>query len=290
MFRRMVMFSIAAVLALGVIARSSSSKSASISGAWQVDSHHSAAQFVTDGTTDNGNKKIDVTVGFGRVEGDLRFDNGDPTKSNVNLHIYPATTMSPPLDEEGKVKYHMLENLPYETLLSFHSKKVVPSSNGQLQVTGDLIMVRIDRNVEATPTEAYSGPVYGPPIIHKVSREATFVFDIPPKGGSTQKASASTRVFREDFSPLVRSVLSTYWPPLVMDEKCNVPNAGTEAYSGAHCTGTYMENPSLPEVPVAAGGADYPGSPDYNAIVGERVNIVLHLNLTNPSTPSASGQ
>jgi len=78
-------------------------------------------------------------------------------------------------------------------------------------------------------------------MIHHTSREATFVFDFPAAAGNGQKessinASGTTSMFREDFPQLVRTVISTYWPPVVQDEHCQVPDAN-EAYSGAQCTG-----------------------------------------------------
>src|SRR5207245_7330578 len=140
----------------------------------------------------------------------------DPSKSRVDFRIYPATSMSPVIGEDGKFLSHWLENLSNHTLVCFHSKKVVRTPDGRLQATGELAVTRVDRNVEMIPNEAYAGPVYGPPMIHRVSREATFVFDFPAGDGKEQKessieASGSTSMFREDFPQLVKTVVSTYW-------------------------------------------------------------------------------
>jgi hypothetical protein len=77
----------------------------------------------------------------------------------------------------------------------------------------------------------------------------------------------------------VKAVLNTYWPPLVQDEDCTVPKAG-EAYSRAECTGTYLRGPSLPEDPGTHIGEDDPGAQNFNAQVGERLNILVHIRLT----------
>ena len=148
-------------------------------------------------------------------------------------------------------------------------------------------MVRVDRNVEVpAPSEAYYGPVYGDPVIHRVMHEATIVFDLQgdkDKDGGIQ-ASSSSKVFKEDFPQLVKIVVNTYWPPVVQDENCRVPNP-SEGYYGAKCTGTFVMTPSLPEAPGTHIGEDYPGPANFNTIVGERVNIALHMRLL----PKASG-
>ena len=126
-------------------------------------------------------------------------------------------------------------------------------------------MTRVDRNVEVTPTEAYSGPVYGPPMIHRVSREATFVFDLPTAEGNGQKdgeiqASSSYSLYRENFPQLVKAVVATYWPPVVQDEKCQTPTGGSEDYRGFRCTGMFMEPSGLPPAPGTQVGEDYSGT------------------------------
>ena len=87
------------------------------------------------------------------------------------------------------------------TLVCFHSKRVVRTPDGRLQATGELTVTRVDRNVEAEPTEAYSGPVYGPPMIHRVSHEATFIFDIGDANGSEPEREQSPGVGIHDSFP-----------------------------------------------------------------------------------------
>jgi hypothetical protein len=221
----------------------------------------------------------------------LKFDDGDPGKSNVALHIYPAKSMSPSIDEDGNFsKSRWLADKANNTIVCFHSKSIVRMPDGRLQSKGELSVVRVDRNVELTPSEAYNGPVYGPPIIHRTVRDATFVFDPPAADGNGQKdggieTSAATKVFHEDFPQLVETVANTYWPPVVQDEQCRVLGA-SEAYSGAKCTGTFLQTPSLPEEPHAASGTDIGSNQNFNAFVGERLDIAVHMRLT-PRGPGA---
>lgn len=178
MFKRTCLVAILVIVGLVILALAVSTKSAFTTGAWQVDARHSDAQLVTDGTTDYGKTKIDVTLGLARVNGRVEFNDADPSKSSVVFRIYPAAAMAPPIEEDGSFKNRWLENMANHTLVCFHSKKVAKTSDGKLETTGDLTLTRVDRNVvELTPNEAYSGPVYGPPIIHRLSHETTFVFD-----------------------------------------------------------------------------------------------------------------
>jgi polyisoprenoid-binding protein YceI len=289
MLKHIVASAAAVVLALAVLGLDVHNKPSSMAGSWQVDARLSDAKLITDATTDYGKTKMKVTLGFARVNGRVTIDDSDPTKSSIEFRFYPATSMAPAIDEDGKFLSHWLENMSNNTLVCFHSKRVVRTPDGRLQATGELAVTRVDRNVEMTPNEAYAGPVYGPPVIHRVSREATFVFDFPGSGQkeSSIKASGSTSMFREDFPQLVRTVVSTYWPPVVQDENCQVP-AANEAYSGAQCTGTYLSTPGLPEAPHAANAEDLPGPPNFNALVGNHLTVLIHLSLA-PKSSRESG-
>jgi polyisoprenoid-binding protein YceI len=285
MLKHMVASAAAAVLALAVLGLDAPDKPASVAGSWRVDARYSDAKLTTDATTDYGKTKINATLGFARVNGRVTIDDSDPAKSSMEFRFYPATStaMMPAIDEDGKFLSHWLENLSNHTLVCFHSKRVVRTPDGRLQATGDLSVTRVDRNIQADPTEAYAGPVYGPPMIHRTSQEATFVFDFPAAGGNGQKdssinVSGSTSMFREDFPQLVRTVVNTYWPPVVQDEHCQNPEVN-EAYSGRQCTGTFLKVPGLPAAPYAANAEDIGVSQDFNTIVGNHLTVLVQLRL-----------
>jgi len=296
MFKYAVVFVLAGVVVLGLVTLRVSAKSTPVAGSWQVDTRHSDAQLITDGTTDNGKKKMDYTVGYGRLMGQIKIDDADPTKSSVAFRFYPATGMAPDIAESGKFLAAWVMDRANHTLVCFHSKSAQRTADGRLQATGDLTITRVDRNVEIEPTEAYSGPTYGPPIVHRVSHEATFVFDFPPPNPKQQKAgvvpaSGSTSLYRENFPQLVKAVIGTYWPPVVQDEECQNPSASTEDYRGFQCTGTFMEASGLPPDPAGMRvGEDYPGPPSsYSAIVGNHLTILLHMNLRAQASGGAAG-
>lgn len=291
MSKPVAVFTMAAILVLGVVTLGVSNSSPSLAGSWQVDTRHSDAQLITDATTDYGKTKVDVTLGFGRVNGGLILDNADPAKSSVDLRFYPATAMLPPITEDGKFKSLWLANVANQTLVCFHSKGVIRRADGKLETTGTLALTRVDRSVQADPGEGYAGPVYGPAVIHRVTHEVTLVFDAPAGDGKDGaiRESASVKVYREDFPQLLKAVAATYWPPVVQDMTCQPVNLG-EDYHGIPCTGTMLQAPGLPEAPHAANGEDVGVTSDFNAIVGERVNIVLHVRLIpKPGEGSAMG-
>jgi polyisoprenoid-binding protein YceI len=292
-----VVFALAGVLVLGIATLGVSAKSGPVSGTWQVDTRHSDAQLITDATTDYGKKKIDYTLGYGRMMGEVNIDDADPTKSSVKFRFYPANSMVPNIAENGKFLAAWMMDQANHTMVCFHSKSVQRTADGRLQVTGDLTITRVDRNVEIEPTEGYSGPTYGPPMLHRVSKEATFVFDFPPPDSKQQKAgvvraSASTSLYRENFPQLVKAVVGTSWPPVVQDEKCINPSGGSEDYRGFQCTGTYMSASGLPPAPIAQVTEDYSGPPsDFNAVVGNHLTIQLHMRLMAkaPGAGAAAG-
>jgi polyisoprenoid-binding protein YceI len=296
MLKQTVLFSaivILAVLALAIPGRTISPTSPA--GSWLVDAQHSDAQFTADGTTDFGKTKTAFTIGFARVNGTVKLDNDNPANSAFDLHIYAAGSMAPSIDEAGKTMNHWMANLATHTLVCYHSKGFKRTADGRLQTSGDLVLTRVDRNVELTPNEAYAGPVYGPPMIHRIVRGATFVFDIPAAGGESSKKDTgllslgSTTVAREDFPQLSRAVIATYWPPVVQDKNCQVPVA-SEGYSGAQCTGTFLMTPPLPEAPHAPNAEDLPGPANFNAVVGNQLTIAIHMRLTPKETQGASGK
>src|SRR6266404_3009354 len=135
MFKNMVMLALITGLAVGVGAAGFSSKPAFTAGVLQVDSRHSIMELTTDGTSDYGKTKINVTLGVGRVDGVLTIDDNDSTRSSVNVQFYPATSMTASIQENGKFKADSQANLPSHTLVCFHSKKLFRTPDGRLQAT-----------------------------------------------------------------------------------------------------------------------------------------------------------
>jgi len=290
MLQHTAIFAAAVILARSVLGQDVPNEPDSMAGSWQVDNRRSDARLTTEATTDYGKTKIDLTLGFARVNGIVKIDEKDPAKSSVDLAIYPATSISPSIDEDGIFLSDWLASRsPHHMLVCFHSKRVLRTPGG-LQATGELSLTRVERSVEG-PNEGLSEVHADPPsVIHRTSHEVTFVFDCPAGASNGQKdggirASGSMTVSREDFPQMVRAAVSTYWPPLVQEENCEVPIAN-ELNGSSQCTGTFLKTPEPPKTPEAANRQDIHGSQKFNAIVGEHLTILVHMRLM----PKASAE
>jgi polyisoprenoid-binding protein YceI len=159
----------------------------SVSGSWQADNRLSDAQLITEATTDYGKTTMNVTLGFARVNGIVRIEGNDPKESRVDIAIYPATSISPSINEDGIFLSDWLASRSaYHVLVCFHSKRVVQTPGGRLQAIGNLSLTRVDRNVELTMPNGGLSEVQAdpPPVIHRSSHEVTFALDFPTAVGS----------------------------------------------------------------------------------------------------------
>jgi polyisoprenoid-binding protein YceI len=236
---------------------------------WSVESKTSYARFF-QGSAANPNSS---DIGVARVTGTVMVDSNDVSRSLFDLSIYPTDEdWGLFLSAEGNLPAGYVPAASDHTLLRFKSKRIVKAGSGELEVMGDLTVTRVERSVTADPNEAYAGPVYGEPRMNTVTREITFLFPRlsvllspePPtsamryKNGA-QGTSGSAHVVNEEFPELSKSINETNWPPVVQDERCEVPSAG-EDYRGPLCTGrviaaTRVNNCDVP----SAIGEDYHG-------------------------------
>jgi polyisoprenoid-binding protein YceI len=266
MLNTITKFAMAAVLAGAFTAPSYAQE-----GNLKVDSDHSDASFSIDGAMNKTNQTIHL--GAARVSGTVNLDRNDLTKSTFAFTLYPAG--SPAIDPD----------LGNDTLISFQSERVSLIGEGKLLVTGNLSLTRVDRNADVTANEAYAGPVYGPPIVHRVTREASFVIAVPDpssaegQGSREIEASATAAMDREDFPQLLEAVLGTNWPPVVQDEECQMPASIGEDYAGAKCVGNMVQVPSLP-VAYIRNGEDYSGPDVASAQLGNNLAISVHMQLS----------
>jgi hypothetical protein len=255
---------------------------------WRIDSEHSTARlFLASSKNPNADN-----VGVARTSGVI-FDRevGDPSRSGFDFTIYPADKTA---DESGKN--------PDYTVIRFKSTRVVPVNEETVQVSGDLTLSYVERSVTADPSEAYSGPLYGPPVHHSVTQEAVFEFhQVSPAG--TEKATddiaewlASSTTIGEDFPQLLNVVSTTNWPTFVADERCVVPSIG-EDFSGPSCTGETVERIARADVrcEVPSIGEAYSGeictATSLVQVANEvQMQLDLHLTKTAPAMAAISGQ
>jgi len=166
-----VVRSLAAIAAAAVL---SLPASAATSG-WDIDPHHSSAQFAVK------HLMISTVRGqFHGVTGTVNWDDQDITKSTVDVTIDTTTvdTQEPNRDKDLKSE-NFFDVAKYPTM-TFKSKKIEQAGAGKLKVTGDLTIHGVAKEVVLD----VEGPT--PPIKD-------------PWGNTRVAFNATTTVNRQDF-------------------------------------------------------------------------------------------
>ena len=203
----------------------------SVSG---IDSEHSTARLYLASSKNPGDN---VNVGVARASGVVKLSAGESVTPDFDFTIYPADKKSPSTGSHANKK-------PNYTVISFKTGRVVPLSADTFRVTGKLTTTYVEREVSYDPTEAYSGPTYGPSVTVSRTEEATFQFRRAHRAGASGGSEwvASATIGAEDFPELLTAVSSTDWPVFVADERCAMPsNPGQEDFSGPACTGERID-------------------------------------------------
>ena len=158
-----------------VTALAMAATAAAQAGTWQIDPNHSAAQFSV--------RHLGVSTvrgAFTKVSGSAKYDPSDPSKTSLDATI-DATSVDTRVEMRDKDirSAHFLDVEKYPTI-TFRSKQAKSAGTGKLQVTGDL-------------------------TIHGVTKEVVLDVDGPssaikdPWGNQRIGASASTKITRQDF-------------------------------------------------------------------------------------------
>jgi polyisoprenoid-binding protein YceI len=266
---------------IAVILTSLAVMSPAQSANWVIDSGYSHARMSVDASTNPASR---FDLGVARVSGAAILDKRDLTKSVFAFSIYPADVRSRPIEDEGTWTDSSNTNLTTYSDISFRSTGGTLLSDGGLEVTGGLTLTHMERPSTSTVGEAYDGPVYGEPIVHSMTREATFIFKIQStddsknQGDSRTEISASTQISFENFPELLSAIRNTSWPVVVEDENCQTPSTIGEDYSGISCTGTLVEA-VIPAEPPPGIGEDYHGLEASISPAGNQVSVLVHLEL-----------
>ena len=142
---------------------------------WHLDPNHSSAQFSVR------HMGISTVRGaFTKLSGDVMYDPSNVSQSTIDV-VIDATSVDTHVEMRDKDLRgdHFLNVAQYPTL-TFKSKRVTPAGTGKLQVTGDL-------------------------TLHGVTKEVTLDVDGPtapmkdPRGNLHMGASATTKIDRTDF-------------------------------------------------------------------------------------------
>ena len=141
---------------------------------YQIDPAHANAQFTVRHLGISN-----VQGEFTKVTGSITIDDQDISKSSVNATIDTTSLDSRVAARDKDVKDNFLEVDKFPTM-TFVSKKITKGTDGKVQVTGDL-------------------------TLHGVTKEVTFTVDGPseeikdPWGNQRRGAAATTKIHRTDF-------------------------------------------------------------------------------------------
>ena len=158
-----------------ITALSMAATAAAQAGTWQIDPNHTAAQFSV--------RHLGVSTvrgAFTRVTGSAKHDPADPSKDSLEATI-DANSVDTRVEMRDKDlrSPNFLDVQKYPSI-TFHSKQTKVAGSGKLQITGDL-------------------------TIHGVTKEVTLDVDGPsaaikdPWGNQRIGASATTKINRQDF-------------------------------------------------------------------------------------------
>jgi len=142
---------------------------------WQIDPNHSSAQFSV--------RHLGVSTvrgAFMKVSGSAKYDAADPSKGSLDATIEASSVDTRVEMRDNDLRSpNFLDVQKYPTI-TFHSKQTKAAGTGKLQITGDL-------------------------TIHGVTKEVVLDVDGPttaikdPWGNQRIGASAATKINRKDF-------------------------------------------------------------------------------------------
>ena len=159
-----------------VIALAMAASAVAQAGTWQIDPNHTAAQFSV--------RHLGVSTvrgAFTKVTGTVRHDPADPTKDSIDVTIDANSVDTRVEMRDNDLRSTRFFDVQKYPTMTFHSKSVKVSGAGKLQITADLTIHGVTKEVVLDvdgPTEAMKDPM---------------------GKGQRMGASATTKVNRQDF-------------------------------------------------------------------------------------------
>jgi len=144
-------------------------------GTWQVDPNHSAAQFSV--------RHLGVSTvrgAFTKVSGTATHDPADPSKDTLEATIQAASVDTRVEMRDKDLRSPNFLDVEKFPTITFHSKQAKSVGTGRVQITGDLTIHGVTKEV-VLDVEGPSAPIKD------------------PWGNQRIGASASTKINRKDF-------------------------------------------------------------------------------------------
>jgi len=159
-----------------VIALAMAASAVAQAGTWQIDPNHTAAQFSV--------RHLGVSTvrgAFTKVTGTVKHDPADPTKDSIDVTIDANSVDTRVEMRDNDLRSARFFDVQKYPTMTFHSKSVKVFGAGKLQITADLTIHGVTKEVVLDvdgPTEAIKDPM---------------------GKGQRMGASATTKVNRQDF-------------------------------------------------------------------------------------------
>jgi polyisoprenoid-binding protein YceI len=141
---------------------------------WRVDPAHTRAEFAV--------KHLMITTvrgHFGDVDGTVREDSADPTRSTIEVSLKVASISTGVEQRDAHLRSPDFFDADQFPSLTFRSTRIVAAGDDKLQVTGDLTIKGVTKPVVLAVTEEGRGG--------------------DPWGGQRAGFSATTKIDRRDF-------------------------------------------------------------------------------------------
>ncbi len=145
-------------------------------GNWQIDPNHTAAQFSV--------RHLGVSTvrgAFTKVSGSAQYDAADPSKDALEVTIDANSVDTRVEMRDNDLRSARFLDVQKNPTITFHSKQAKAAGSGKLQITGDLTIKGVTKQVVLD----VDGPT--PPIKDPMGK------------GQRMGASATTKIIRQDF-------------------------------------------------------------------------------------------
>jgi polyisoprenoid-binding protein YceI len=145
-------------------------------GTWQIDPNHTAAQFSV--------RHLGVSTvrgAFTKVSGSVKHDPADPTKDSLEATIETGSVDTRVEMRDNDLRSPRFFDAQKYPTITFHSKQAKVAGPGKLQITGDLTIRGVTKEV-VLDVDGPSEPIKD-----------------PMGKGQRMGASATTKINRQDF-------------------------------------------------------------------------------------------
>ena len=145
-------------------------------GTWQIDPNHTAAQFSV--------RHLGVSTvrgAFTKVSGSVKHDPADPTKDSLEATIETGSVDTRVEMRDNDLRSPRFFDAQKYPTITFHSKQTKVAGPGKLQITGDLTIRGVTKEV-VLDVDGPSEPIKD-----------------PMGKGQRMGASATTKINRQDF-------------------------------------------------------------------------------------------